>query len=117
VRNFFARKQPGPVTPRAGFLGEQGAPHYELKARVAQAFKGLPNVRAAYLARMSHGESTRLRLCVRTELGFDRCVLRSAETALASLAQEREVVELLFVDEAEERELRRVAAPFYTRRT
>ena len=80
-------------------------------------FKGLPNVRAAYLARVADGPSTGLRLCVRTELGYDRCVLRSADAAFASLPIERKTLEVLFVDEEQERELRRVCVPFYARKT
>jgi hypothetical protein len=117
-RNPFAGKQPAPLVPRVGFLGEQGAPQYELKTRLAQAFKQLPNVRAAYLARVSDGGgSIGLRLCVRTELGYDRCVQRSADAAFASMAKGREVVDVLFIDEGQERELRRVCAAFYARKT
>ena len=116
-RKPFAGKQVGPVAPRIGFLGEQGAPDYELKTQLSRAFKGLPNVRTAYLARVAEGQSTDLRLCVRTELGYDRCVLRSADAAFASLPSERKTLEVLFVDENQERELRRVCAPFYARKT
>jgi hypothetical protein len=116
-RNPFTSKRQAPAASRSGFLGEQGAAHYELKARLAQAFKGLPNVRAAYLARTSRDASSGLRLCVRTELGFDRCVLRAAEAALGSVSHVGEIGDVLFVDEAEEKELRRVAAPFYARTT
>ena len=49
----------------------------------------------------------------RTELGHDQCVMRCAETAFASLTTGSPAVEILFIDEAQERELRRVCAPFY----
>jgi hypothetical protein len=116
-RNPFAGKQVAASVPRIGFLGEQGSPHYELKTQLSRAFKGLPNVRTAYLARVAEGPSTGLRLCVRTELGYDRCVLRSADAAFAALPIEPQTLEVLFVDEEQERELRRVCAPFYARKT
>jgi len=84
-RRHPAGKQPSPADARLGFLGEQ-EPQYELKTRLARSFKGLPNVRAAYLTRVTDGASVDLRLCVRTELGHDQCVMRCAESAFASLA-------------------------------
>ena len=111
-RRHPAGKQPSPADARLGFLGEQ-EPQYELKTRLAQSFKGLPNVRAAYLTRVCDGASVDLRLCVRTELGHDQCVMRCAETAFASLRTGSPAVEILFIDETQERELRRVCAPFY----
>ena len=111
-RKHPAGKQRSPVGARLGFLGEQ-EPQYELKTRLARSFRGLPNVRAAYLTRVSDGASVGLRLCVRTELGHDECVLRCAESAFASLATGSPAVDILFIDAGQERELRRVCAPFY----
>ena len=114
-RKHPAGKQRSPVAARLGFLGEE-EPQYELKTRLAQSFRGLPNVRAAYLTRVSDGMSVRLRLCVRTELGHDQCVMRCAESAFASLAPGCAAVDILFIDETQERELRRVCVPFYAGR-
>ena len=47
-RKHPAGKQRSPLAARLGFLGEE-EPQYELKTRLAQSFRGLPNVRAAYL--------------------------------------------------------------------
>ena len=107
-----AGKQRSQVAARLGFLGEQ-EPQYELKTRLARSFRGLPNVRAAYLTRVSDGKSVGLRLCVRTELGHDECVMRCAERAFASLATGNCAVQVLFIDAGQELELRRVCAPFY----
>jgi hypothetical protein len=111
-RKHPAGKQQPPVGSRLDFLGEQ-EPQYELKTRLAQSFRGLPNVRAAFLTRVSDGTTVTLRLCVRTELGRDQCVLRCAESAFACMAMGTSAVEILFIDEGQERELRRVCAPFY----
>ena len=80
---------------------------------LARAFKGLPNVRSAYLARVSHGSSIGLTICVRTEIGLDQCVLRGVTTAVEALDESAPSIEVLFIDEVQESKLRRVCAPFY----
>jgi len=103
------RKRRAPRAARSEFLGEAaGDQHYELKTSLSRALRGLPNVRAAYLARVA--DVPELAICVRTEIGYDECVIRAAETAVA-VASGRVIVR--FIDERQERELRRVCTPFY----
>ena len=102
------RKSKAPAAERCEFSEATDAMHCELKARLSTALKGLPNVRAAYLARVAG--KTELAICVRTEIGYDECVVRAAGN-VTSVAPG--TVRVRFIDESQERELRRVCAPFY----
>jgi hypothetical protein len=88
----------------------------ELKVRLAAGFGGLPNVRTAYLARLTRSGAPSVAVCVRTELGDDRCVRRIAADVFAVLPIP-EPIAILFICEAEEQQLRRVCTPFYVGRT
>jgi hypothetical protein len=109
VAHLVATKRRAPRAARSEFLGEAtGDQHYEIKTSLGRALKGLPNVRAAYLARVADG--SQLVICVRTEVGYDECVIRAAGT-VGAVASGRIIVR--FIDERQERELRRICAPFY----
>ena len=88
----------------------------ELKRRLAAGFEGLPNVRTAYLARLIRSSAPSVAVCVRTELGDDRCVRRIASDDFAGLPNP-EPIAILFISEAEEQQLRRMCTPFFVGRT
>ena len=121
---FFAdlfRKKVLPLNPkRIEFLYEQdGEFERELKARLTPVLGQHDSIRRAYLARVGYQpqETPMVALCLRTTEDAPRILADRLGAVFRPMAPPNLSLDILFMDEAQELDLRRVAAPFYTRAT
>jgi hypothetical protein len=98
------------------FVCEQdGPPERMLKQKLTGFFARDKSVKAAYLAKVGYGDQNNegVALCLRTEFGPDKGMASKIGTIFASLFGAQEHLDLLFVDEKQESELKRVCPPFF----
>ena len=100
---------------RLVFLGEQDGPvEYQLKDRLAQAVLVGSPIARAYLARVEPDAESGVALCLRGVAGgADRHIVRKVAEVFGEIFGAREHLDIVFVSEAQERELRRVCTPFW----
>jgi hypothetical protein len=101
---------------RVRFLDEQDGPHERiLKDRLAEAFRGEPEIKRAYLARADHGSSIHAVLGLRAD-GIDHKRLADRVASIfGSLFHAREHLDVVFVNAAHEARLRKACKPFFER--
>ena len=98
------------------FLGDKDSCiEQEIKSQLRECFRQYPNVRTAYLSRVSHGSSVpeSIAVCVRTEVGADQCVLRDARRIMSTIVGVGSFVEVVFIDASQESHLRSRCLPFF----
>jgi hypothetical protein len=112
-------RTPQQLTPHAiRFVGEQdGSPERELKARLVDLFSDKPTVERAYLARTDYGDTTGMHvaLCVVSSSGEDKSLVSSVSGIFADMFGTHEHLDVLFIRDDQEQQLRAVCRPFYKR--
>jgi hypothetical protein len=120
--NLFSRKPkqvkpPQTINaPRIDFLGEQAGPvEDDLKARFWHTFAGFPAVQRAYLARLSYGQQSghSVGLCIRSTSGIDQTLQKRLGQIFTETFNAREHLDILFIRDDQEQELKKVCGPFY----
>ena len=104
--------------PRIAFVGEQVGPYEDqLKAAVRRVFAREPAIRSAYLARLSYGDPTgySVGLCVRSTSGLDHSLQKRIGEIFSDLFSGDQYLDILFIREDQEEQLKKVCAPFYQR--
>jgi len=117
VRWFKRSQVPQWLTPSTTrFVGEQdGPPERDLKASFAEFFASTPVVERAYLARAEHGDGTgvHVTLAIRCSCGEDPSLMPKLAKIFASMFGSHEHLDMMFISEDQEQELRVVCTPFY----
>ena len=120
--NWFKRKAkpsrpPEVLEPqRIDFVGEQDGPvENDLKSRFRQVFTSTPTVQSAYLARLSYGDQSNFSvgLCIRSSIGADQQLRKRLAEIFAEIFRADEHLDILFLREDQEIELRKVCKTFY----
>jgi SseB protein C-terminal domain len=120
--SWFKRKSSRPpeiVTPPViKFLGEQdGSIERDLKSRFIDLFDENPTIRRAYLVRTDYGDATgaNVALCVKSSAGEDMALVSDVFAIFAEMFGIHEHLDVLFVRDDQEQQLRAVCTPFYER--
>ena len=112
-----AARSPQQLTARViKFSGEQdGAAEHDLKVRFIELFRHEPTVERAYLARADYGDATGIHvaLSVKSSVGEDKSLNPKVAGIFGAMFGSHEHLDLLFIREDQEEELRLVCAPFY----
>lgn len=99
------------------FVGEQDGPvELELKARLISVFGRRRSVQAAYLARvLLPGQAEiAVALCLRAEPGNEQLLVGEVGGIFSGLFSPREQLDILFLNEDLESDLRTRCLPFYS---
>ena len=102
--------------PDLEFIGEQdGSVEREFKAELVQAFQRLPQVKAAYLAKVTPtaANDPGVLLCINTGQREDTTALKESAAIFRRMFRVDVPLDILFLDAATELRVRRVCAPFY----
>jgi len=102
--------------PTTRFIAEQdGPPERDLKARFVELFREEPTVERAYLALAEHGDGTgvHVTLAIRRSCGEDPSLIRKLANVFSSVFGSHEHLDMMFIREDQEHQLRAVCAPFY----
>jgi len=100
---------------RIEFLGEQdGVPERELKALLVTELRRFPSVQGAYLARIGFAPDAApsVALCLVPSSRDDREIVQAVNRVFASLFSSGQHLDVVFIDEQEEADLRRVCPSF-----
>ncbi len=103
--------------PNPRFLGEQdGMPEAELKARLIVVFGRRRTVASAYLARVEYpGQpSVAVALCLRTQPGLEQNLVAEVSEVFSKLFSQREHLDVLFLTDEMEAELKVHCHPFFS---
>jgi len=118
----FKRKDSRPaqeVTPPViNFVGEQdGSPERDLKARFIKLFREEAAVQRTYLARTDYGDATgvNVALCVKSSAGEDMSLVSRVSAIFGEMFGSHEHLDVLFIRDDQEQQLRVVCTPFYER--
>jgi hypothetical protein len=98
------------------FVGEQdGSSERDLKGRLIELFRLEVIVERAYLARAEHNDvsGVHVTLCLKCSTGKDPSILPKVAAIFGSMFGSHEHLDIRFLKEGEERELRSVCIPFY----
>ncbi len=116
---LFKSKRNAPLVvtrPDLTFLGEQDGPiEREFKAALSLAYKELPQVRSAYLAKVAPTSETdpAVLLCIKAGEREDSTVLEHSVAIFQGMFSVEVPLDILFLDAATELRVRRVCSPFY----
>lgn len=103
--------------PHVEFLGEKTGPvEDDLKARFRHAFREFAGVRRAYLAILSYDEPSSgysVGLCIVSAAGMDQLLLERVRAIFAEMFNSQEHLDVLFMRDDQEQQLRNVCGPFY----
>jgi hypothetical protein len=120
--SWFKRKHSRPAEevkpPVTKFVGEQdGSPERDLKARFVKLFREDSTVQRAYLARTDYGDATSVNvaLCLKSSIGEDMLLVSSVSAIFAEMFGSHEHLDVLFIRDDQEQQLRVVCTPFYER--
>lgn len=120
--NLFKRKvkpskPPEILEPHTiDFVGEQKGPvENDIKSRFHSIFASTPTVQSAYLAQLSYGDQSKysVGLCIRSSIGVDQALQKRLASIFAEIFRADEHLDILFLREDQEIELRKVCKPFY----
>ncbi|HXY99644.1 MAG TPA: enhanced serine sensitivity protein SseB C-terminal domain-containing protein [Stellaceae bacterium] len=106
------------IVKKFRFLGEQdGRPERMLKGKLSELFAFGGDIENAYLARVDFGNSveTSVALCLRTRSGSQQEVVNYVGAAFSGLFNAKEHLDVIFLNEEEEAQLKRVCRPFFIR--
>jgi SseB protein C-terminal domain len=98
------------------FIGEQdGRSERDLKARFVEIFREQPVVEHAYLALGDHGDGTgvHVTLAIKSSGGEDLSLVRKLQGVFSAMFNSHEHLDVMFIREDQQRQLREVCAPFY----
>ena len=104
--------------PSIRFLGRQTGPTEQLlEQKVTPYFSLNIDVRSAYLARVAYPDRREVgvALCVGMRSGSKEALVTELGSAFASIFNEREHLDIIFLDESQEAALMQVCAPFFCR--
>ena len=117
---WFKNKPPQPpqqlTPPTTKFIAEQdGPPERDLKARFVELFRHEPMVQCAYLAQAEHGDGTgvHVTLAIRCSLGEDPSLIPKLANIFTCMFGSHEHLDMMFIREDQEQQLRAVCGPFY----
>lgn len=115
---MFWRKRKAPHEirrqPIIRFLGEQdGDPERHLKAALIETFGEYPKLERAYLARVAYGESEAFEVALCLSGDEDRALVETVGARFSEIFAGAEHLDILFLNQRQESELRRVCEPFY----
>lgn len=120
--SWFQRKNSRPAeqlrAPVIKFIGEQdGLPERDLKALFVELFREKPTVQGAYLARADYGDATgaNVALCVKSSIGEDTALVSAVSAVFGEMFNTHEHLDILFIRDDQEQQLRAVCRPFYER--
>jgi hypothetical protein len=116
----WRRRSPRELVSRdVRFAGEQdGEPERRLKAQFAELFGRRADIRRAYLARVTNDSEAGVALCLAAASDDpDTAILREVGAIFADIFNGKEYLDVVFVDDEREAELKRVCASFYGRST
>lgn len=102
--------------PQVRFVGEQdGPPEQLLKDRLVELFRQDKTVSTAYLAKVDLGNgSIGVILGLRTTSGPNKQVVEKVGKIFASIFAGREHLDILFLSEAQEAQLKQVCGVFFS---
>lgn len=119
---WFKRKHPRPTEevrpPVIKFVGEKdGSPKRELKGRFIKLFRDEPTVQRAYLARTDYGDAAgvNVALCVKSSVGQNMPLVSGVSAIFGEMFGSHEHLDVLFIRDDQEQQLRVVCTPFYER--
>jgi hypothetical protein len=98
------------------FIAEQDGPtERDLKAAFVQVFREELAVERAYLALAEHGDGTgaHVTLAIKSSLGEDQSLVRKLMNVFSEMFNSREHLDMVFIREEQEHQLRAVCTPFY----
>jgi hypothetical protein len=98
------------------FVGEQdGSSERDLKARFVELFHREPTVKSAYLARTDYRDTTgvHVALCVKSSIGEYPLLKRKVADIFSAMFGSHEHLDVLFIGDEQEKELRQVCTEFY----
>ena len=104
------------VAPTIQFVGEQdGSVERDLKSHFVELFRHESMVKSAYLARAQHSDRTgvHVTLAIRHSGGEDPNLIPKLATIFSSMFSSHEHLDMMFLREDQEQQLRAVCAPFY----
>src|SRR5947208_838308 len=111
------KKQPEQFrVQKAHFLGEQdGVPERELKYRLVEYFKCDQDVRRAYLAKVAYDDQSPITvaLCLCCQVDLGRGLSENVGNIFASIFGAHECMDILFLTDAQESELKEVCRSFF----
>jgi hypothetical protein len=102
--------------PVLNFLGEQdGPPERNLKASLCQLFENRVHLQRAYLARVDYGVQGEFNvaLCIRMGVSDDAELRKAIGKEFAQNFGKHEHLDIIFVREDQEGDLRNICRPFY----
>jgi len=109
-------RPPVVFTPlRITFIGEQAGPvEDDLKSRFGEILSHTPTVQSAYLARLLVGDPEyTVGLCIRSSVGKDDLLQTRLAWVFKELFRAEEHLDILFIRDDQEAELRKVCRAFY----
>jgi hypothetical protein len=117
---WFKSKPPQPpqklTPPTTKFIGEQdGAAERDLKARFGELLRHEPMVERAYLARAEHRDGTgvHVTLAIKRSCGADPSLIPKLASIFTGIFGSHEHLDMMFVREDQEQQLRSVCRPLY----
>ena len=102
--------------PRIDFVGEQAGPvEDDLKAKFRKILGKTSTVRSAYLARLSYGDTGgySVALCIRSSAGIDHPLQKRLAQIFTDNFKRDQYLDILFIRDDQEQELKRVCRAFY----
>lgn len=120
IKRFVTSSPTGPRAPQElrvqepKFVGEQdGSTERVLKQQLSKAFASEPAVQRAYLGRMSDGQHVNVVLALRAMPGFEQALVKQVGSIFASIFSAKEHLDIVFLTDADEPELKNVCPSFY----
>jgi len=104
-------------TTEVAFLGEQdGPPEREFKTRLNSLFRHEANLKTAYLVRIRYRSSDHddVALCLRANAGQCPQLVKGVQRVFASMFGKHEHLDIMFLDEEKEMEVRSCCEPFFS---
>jgi hypothetical protein len=98
------------------FIAEQDGPsERDLKSAFVQVFREEPIVERAYLALAEHGDGTgaHITLAIKSSCGENQLLIRRLMSVFSAMFNSREHLDMMFIREDQEHQLRQVCTPFY----
>ena len=98
------------------FVAEQDGPsERDIKAALVQAFREEPVVQRAYLALAEHANEAgaHVTLAIRSSCGENKLLLRKLMSIFSAMFNSREHLDMMFLTDDQEHQLREVCEPFY----
>ena len=99
------------------FICEQdGIPERELKKGLNQVFLNSGKHIRAYLVKIerAYEQSSSVALCVKTDNNYDEEILKKCGDVFKSIFSKDQCLDILFITQAQEQEIRKLCCPFYT---